>query len=54
VRQTRTMIYEKIDSAKIFFFAFPVQTRAPLRFVRVFLRQTRTRFEAYGDVFFDN
>jgi hypothetical protein len=47
------MICAKIPSAKSFFFAFPVETRAPLRFARSFLRQTRTRFDVHRGVFFE-
>jgi hypothetical protein len=48
VRQTRTVIYENPRAGKSFFFAFPVQTRALLRFVAILLRQTRTHSGGIG------
>ena len=43
VRQTRTMIYDKIDAAKIFFTRFPLEIELFGRIPRAGVRQTRTR-----------
>jgi hypothetical protein len=50
VRQTRTMIYDKIPPAKIFFTRFPLEMEQFGKFWRARVRQTRTRCATYRGV----
>jgi hypothetical protein len=43
VRQTRTITYDKIPLAKIFFTRFPIEIERFARIPRAAVRQTRTR-----------
>ena len=54
MRQTRNATYEKSVSTKIFFFAFPLKIERFAKIPRPLVRQTRTRSERYGGVFFGN